>query len=104
MTKYTTLSEELNKLPRERQELIEARTSQIRLEEITLRHLREKLGLSQSELAERLEVKQPAIAGTNPDFPCAAFSCFDGFVESSNLIFVMICAYTFSNSIIRCSG
>jgi hypothetical protein len=33
MTKYTTLSEELNKLPKERQELIEARTSQIRLEE-----------------------------------------------------------------------
>lgn len=42
MTKYTTLSEELNNLPRERQELIEARASQIRLEEITLRHLREK--------------------------------------------------------------
>jgi DNA-binding XRE family transcriptional regulator len=62
MTKYTTLSEELNKLPKERQELIEARTSQIRLEEITLQHLREKLGLSQSELAERLEVQQPAIS------------------------------------------
>ncbi|MEI6330408.1 MAG: XRE family transcriptional regulator [Pseudanabaena sp. ELA645] len=56
---YTTLSEELNKLPRERQELIAARASQIHLEEITLRHLREKLGLSQSELAERLEVQQP---------------------------------------------
>jgi len=53
MTKYTTLSEELNKLPRERQELIEIRASQISLEEITLKALREKLGLSQSELAER---------------------------------------------------
>jgi DNA-binding transcriptional regulator YiaG len=62
MTQYTTLSEELNKLPRERQEVIEARASQIHLEEITLRHLREKLGLSQSELAERLEVQQPAIS------------------------------------------
>lgn len=62
MTQYTTLSEELNKLPRERQELIEARASHIHLEEITLRHLREKLGLSQSELAERLEVQQPAIS------------------------------------------
>ncbi|MFK0733727.1 MAG: helix-turn-helix domain-containing protein [Gloeotrichia echinulata GP01] len=62
MTKYTTLSEELNKLPLNRQEQIEARTSQIRLEEITLRHLREKLGLSQSELAERLEVQQPAVS------------------------------------------
>jgi len=39
MTQYTTLSEELNKLPRERQELIEIR-----------------------ELAERLEVQQPAIS------------------------------------------
>ncbi|WP_338422792.1 helix-turn-helix domain-containing protein [Aphanizomenon flos-aquae] len=32
------------------------------LEEITLKHLREKLGLSQSELAERLEVQQPAVS------------------------------------------
>lgn len=62
MSKYTTLSEELNALPKERQESIEARVSQIRLEEITLRHLREKLGLSQSELAQRLEVQQPAIS------------------------------------------
>lgn len=35
---------------------------QIRQEEITLKHLREKLGLSQAELAQRLEVKQPAIS------------------------------------------
>lgn len=62
MKKYTTLSEELNALPVERQESIAARASQIRLEEVTLKHLREKLGLSQSELAERLEVKQPAIS------------------------------------------
>ncbi len=62
MTKYTTLSEELSNLSRERQDLIEARASQIRLEELTLRHLREKLGLSQSELAERLEVQQPAVS------------------------------------------
>ncbi len=46
MDKYTTLSEELSNLSRERQELIEARASQIRLEELTLRNLREKLGLS----------------------------------------------------------
>jgi len=62
MTKYTTLSEELSNLSGERQELIEARASQIRLEELTLRHLREKLGLSQSELAERLKVQQPAVS------------------------------------------
>ena len=62
MPKYTNLAEELNALPPERQEAIETRVAQIRLEEITLRHLREKLGLSQSELAERLEVQQPAIS------------------------------------------
>jgi DNA-binding XRE family transcriptional regulator len=62
MPKYTTLAEELNALPPERQEAIETRVAQIRLEEITLRHLREKLGLSQAELAERLEVQQPAIS------------------------------------------
>jgi hypothetical protein len=50
MMKYTTLSEELSKLPRERQETITARASQIYLEETTLRHLREKLGLSPSEI------------------------------------------------------
>jgi DNA-binding transcriptional regulator YiaG len=62
MIKYTTLSEELSNLSGERQESIEARASQIRLEELTLKHLREKLGLSQSELAERLEVQQPAVS------------------------------------------
>jgi DNA-binding transcriptional regulator YiaG len=62
MTKYTTLAEELAGLPEERREAIGARAAQIRLEELTLRHLREKLGLSQSELAERLEVKQPAVS------------------------------------------
>jgi len=62
MPKYTTLAEELNALPEERQESIKARAVQIRLEETTLKHLREKLGLSQSELAERLEVQQPAIS------------------------------------------
>jgi DNA-binding transcriptional regulator YiaG len=62
MTKYTNLSEELNALPKERRELIEEKASQIRLEEMTLRHLREKLGLSQLELAERLEVQQPAVS------------------------------------------
>jgi predicted XRE-type DNA-binding protein len=62
MKKYTSLSDELNALPPERQEAIAARANEIRLEEITLRHLREKLGLSQAELAERLEVQQPAVS------------------------------------------
>lgn len=62
MTKYTSLFEKLNALPKERRELIEERANQIRLEEMTLRHLREKLGLSQSELAERLEVQRLAVS------------------------------------------
>jgi DNA-binding XRE family transcriptional regulator len=62
MRKYTTLAEELNALPPERQTSIAARANQIRLEETTLRHLREKFGLSQAELAQRLEVQQPAIS------------------------------------------
>jgi hypothetical protein len=43
MPKYTSLSDELNALPPERQAAISARANEIRLEEITLRHLREKL-------------------------------------------------------------
>jgi DNA-binding XRE family transcriptional regulator len=62
MPKYTTLVEELSNLPPERQASIEARAAQIQQEEITLKHLREKLGLSQAELAKRLEVQQPAIS------------------------------------------
>jgi hypothetical protein len=52
MTKYTTLSEELNKLPRERQRLIELRAFQIHLE---------KFGLFRSELVENLYAHQPAV-------------------------------------------
>lgn len=62
MPKYTSLSDELNALPPGRQAAIAVRANEIRLEEITLRHLREKLGLSQAELAERLEVQQPAVS------------------------------------------
>ena len=62
MTEYTTLSDKLNKLPRQRQETIELRASQVYIEESTLRHLREKLGLSPSELAEHFEIYQPALS------------------------------------------
>ena len=62
MKKYTTLSEELNQLSQERKEIIAARTSEIRLEEITLQHLGEKLGLSQSELVASLELSQREIS------------------------------------------
>ena len=70
MTQQTTLSEELNKLPRERQELIEIRASQIHLEEITLRHLREKLGLANPTLDHPL---MNSALGQLP--PEQAFAC-----------------------------
>jgi len=40
---------------------IKARASQIYLEELTLKYLQEKLGLSLSELAEHLEVQQSIV-------------------------------------------
>ncbi len=58
MRKYTTLAEELSSLPKDRQESIEARSMQIRQEEVTLKHL----SLSQADLAQRLEVQQLAIS------------------------------------------
>lgn len=62
MKKYTTLSEELNQLSQERKEIITARTSELRLAEITLQNLREKLGLSQSELPDSLELSEIEIS------------------------------------------
>jgi plasmid maintenance system antidote protein VapI len=62
MKKYTTLSEELNQLSQERKEIIAARTSELRLAEITLQNLREKLGLSSSELADSLELSEIEIS------------------------------------------
>jgi plasmid maintenance system antidote protein VapI len=62
MKKYTTLSEELNQLSQERKEIIAARTSELRLAEITLQNLRERLGLSSSELADSLELSEIEIS------------------------------------------
>ncbi|CCI28839.1 hypothetical protein MiTe_00383 [Microcystis aeruginosa NIES-2520] len=61
MKEYTNFSEEFNKLCGERQAIIKARASQIYLEELTLKYLQEKLGLSLSELAEHLEVQQSIV-------------------------------------------
>ncbi|NET56380.1 MAG: transcriptional regulator [Symploca sp. SIO2E6] len=59
MKEYTTLSEELAKLSPERQEQIEARTSRIYLEELTFKYVREKLGVSQTELDQYFAEAQP---------------------------------------------
>jgi len=61
MKEYTNFSEEFNKLFGERQAIIKARASQIYLEELTLKYLQEKLGLSLSELAKYLEVQQSIV-------------------------------------------
>ena len=61
MKEYTNFSEEFNKLGKERQASIKARASQIYLEELALKYLQEKLGLSLSELAEHLEVQQSIV-------------------------------------------
>jgi DNA-binding transcriptional regulator YiaG len=61
MKEYTNFSEEFNKLGKERQASIKARASQIYLEELTLKYLQEKLGLSLSELAKYLEVQQSIV-------------------------------------------
>ncbi|MDJ1172719.1 XRE family transcriptional regulator [Roseofilum capinflatum] len=52
MKDYTTLSSELAKLSPERQERIKARADKIHLEELTLKYLQEKLGLSEDELEQ----------------------------------------------------
>ena len=57
-----TLSEILSTFPEERQERIAARAEEIELEEATLGAIREKLGISQAELASILEVQQPAVS------------------------------------------
>lgn len=54
MTKYTTLSEELSQLSRERQEAIQARASEIYFEEVTRGTI---------EIIVRLPNQEPLIIG-----------------------------------------
>ncbi|MGB7415772.1 MAG: hypothetical protein WA902_16315 [Thermosynechococcaceae cyanobacterium] len=48
----TTLDEVINRLPSKRQEQVQARAEEIRLEEATRRVLRKRLGLSKEELGQ----------------------------------------------------
>lgn len=59
MKEYTTLSEELAKLSPERQEQIKARAFKIYLEELTVKYLQDKLGVSEAELAQYFTETQP---------------------------------------------
>jgi transcriptional regulator with XRE-family HTH domain len=57
-----TLEERMARLNPERRAKIEARTDELHREYLALRKLREKLNLTQGEMATRIGVKQPAIS------------------------------------------
>jgi transcriptional regulator with XRE-family HTH domain len=52
----------MGQLAPERRAKIEARTEELHREYVTLRTLRERLNITQSEMAQRIGVKQPAIS------------------------------------------
>ncbi len=57
-----TYEERMRKLSPERRARIEARTDELHQEYLALKKLREMLNLTQSEMATRIGVKQPAIS------------------------------------------
>jgi transcriptional regulator with XRE-family HTH domain len=57
-----TLDERMTRLSPSRRAKIEARTDELHRDYVVLRQLREKLNLSQSEMAARVGVKQPALS------------------------------------------
>ncbi len=57
-----TLEERMARLNPERRAKIEARTDELHREYLALWKLREKLNLTQGEMARRIGVKQPAIS------------------------------------------
>ena len=52
----------MGKLAAERKAKIEARTDELHREYVMLRTLRERLNITQAEMAQRIGVKQPAIS------------------------------------------
>ncbi len=50
------------RLPKTRREKIEKRTDELHQEYLILRKLREKLDLTQGEIAQKIGVKQPAVS------------------------------------------
>lgn len=57
-----TFDDEMQKLSPARRAKIEAKTQELQQELKLIREIRQKLGLSQEELAERIGVQQPAIS------------------------------------------
>jgi transcriptional regulator with XRE-family HTH domain len=62
-----TFDSEMQKLPPERRARIEARTQELLKQSNMIRLLREELGWSQSDLAERLGVQQSAVSKLEND-------------------------------------
>jgi transcriptional regulator with XRE-family HTH domain len=56
------VNEIIKNLPPERQKKIELRAKELRAEYLTLQNLRKARGLTQEELAERLEMRQDGIS------------------------------------------
>jgi transcriptional regulator with XRE-family HTH domain len=57
-----TFNERMAQLSPERRAKIETKTDELHREYIVLRQLRERLNLTQEEMAQRIGVKQPAIS------------------------------------------
>jgi DNA-binding XRE family transcriptional regulator len=57
-----TLEEIMNRLPKERQERIEAMAAELIAEEMSLRELRQELNLTQEHLAQKLGINQENIS------------------------------------------
>lgn len=60
--KYTTFAEHLSKLPIERQERINESAKKLIAHEMSLQEMRKALAISQTEMAERLELGQGDIS------------------------------------------
>jgi transcriptional regulator with XRE-family HTH domain len=62
-----TFDEEMQKLPPERRARIEAKTQELQNQLNTIKQIREDLGLSQTELAQRMGVQQSTVSKLEND-------------------------------------
>jgi transcriptional regulator with XRE-family HTH domain len=62
-----TFDEEMQKLPPERRARIEARTQELLTQLNTIKQIREELGMSQTDLADRLGVQQSTVSKLEND-------------------------------------
>lgn len=77
-----TYEERMARLSPERRAKIEDRTDELHREYLTLKKLREKLNLTQAEMATRVGVKQPAISKLENGERRLTFDTFSTIVAS----------------------